>query len=86
MPPVEVRDGDYVWQARPGVEYRLTPAGWGVMDIGIKALSIPGVYHEWDPAVAEYLDTHLDPMLLAQLTPEDRRVLNENRYGFVLEV
>ena len=86
LSPVEIRDGNYVWQAQPGVEYELSPAGWEVMNIGVKALSIQGVYHEADPLVDEYLDQNLGPGLLARLTPDDRRVLEENRYGFLLEV
>ncbi len=83
---MEIRDGNYVWQAKPGVEYTLSPAGWEVMNVGVKALQIPGVFHDRDPVVDNYLAEHLDPGLVMQLTPEDRMVLEENRYGFLLEV
>ena len=55
-----------------------------MLQVAEKALMQPGVSSEMDEKVLDYLDEHLDPGMVGMLSMEDREVLRDNRYDFVL--
>lgn len=80
---MEVVPGGYEF-SRGGQTYRLTEAGWQVWNVASEALMQPGVSDETDPAVLDYLEVNMPPGAVQELTPEDRAVLEENRFGFAI--